>query len=564
MNKHFYLLLFTLLFSTYISAQLLRGPYLQKQTSTSMNIKWRTATMTSGKVYYGTDMNNLNMTATDTVNVANHDVHISGLLPFTKYYYKIESDNVVLSGPDANHHFKTAPVPGTVQPVRVWAIGDFGKASQGEKDTRDSYLQYTGNTHTDVWLWLGDNAYQDGTDAEYQAKVFDTTYGFGNVFKNIHFYPNPGNHDYNSICPAPTCNKHPDDHTGAYYDIVTVPKAGEAGGVASGRENYYSFDYGNIHFISLNSELGSLGQGNAPYDWTGTQFGDVQNLPLMQWLKQDLQTNTKPWVVAYWHQPPYSKGSHNSDNAWELFMAAMRKNFIPVLEQYGVDVILNGHSHVYERSYLINGHYGLSSTFNAATHLVNGTSGNESLGEAYVKYTDGPTPNKGTVYVVSGNGGSSETSPPLLTKKHPVMYYSDAGDEIWGSFIMDVDGNKLTGKYLSSTGQIKDQFTILKQSSTGIKNAGNFFENASNVIVAPNPFSRTTQINYELKRASKIQIDVFSMEGKLVKKVFEGNQAEGAQSLTLDTQAEGIANGKYILRITEGKNSIYEQIIKVN
>jgi phosphodiesterase/alkaline phosphatase D-like protein len=106
MNKHLYLLCFSLLFSTVLSAQLLRGPYLQKQTSTSMNVKWRTATMTSGKVYYGTDMNNLNLTATDTVNVADHDVHISGLQPFTKYYYKIESDNVVLSGPDNNHHFK--------------------------------------------------------------------------------------------------------------------------------------------------------------------------------------------------------------------------------------------------------------------------------------------------------------------------------------------------------------------------------------------------------------------------------------------------------------------------
>lgn len=50
-------------------------------------------------------------------------------------------------------------------------------------------------------------------------------------------------------------------------------------------------------------------------------------------------------------------GSHNSDNFWEVNMASMRDKVIPVLERYGVDLILCGHSHVYERSYLINKHY---------------------------------------------------------------------------------------------------------------------------------------------------------------------------------------------------------------
>jgi hypothetical protein len=560
MNKHLYLLCFSLLFSTVLSAQLLRGPYLQKQTSTSMNVKWRTATMTSGKVYYGTDMNNLNLTATDTVNVADHDVHISGLQPFTKYYYKIESDNVVLSGPDNNHHFKTAPVPGTVQPIRVWAIGDFGKGNTGERETRNSYLQYAGNTHTDVWLWLGDNAYDNGTDQEYQNKVFDTTNAFGNVFKYMHFYPNPGNHDYGSVCPIP-CQKHPDSTTGPYYDIITVSKFAEAGGVRSDREHFYSFDYGNIHFISLNSELSSPTEA---FDWNGAFTNGFQNSPLHQWLVQDLQNNTQPWIVAYWHQPPYSRGSHNSDNAWELYMKAMRQNILPILEQHGVDVVVNGHSHVYERSYLINGHYGLSNTYDAATHLVNGTSGNETLGESYVKYTDGTTPNKGTVYVVSGNAGSSTSNPPFATTSHKVMYFNDGGSSVYGSFIMDVDGNKLTGKYLTSDGIIKDQFTILKQSSLGVKEAASFFENVSDVQIAPNPFSKVTQILFKLKKESKITVDVFSLDGKLVQTIFSGTQTEGKHSITLDATSAGMANGRYILRITEGKNSAFEQVIKVD
>jgi acid phosphatase type 7 len=546
------------------SAQtLLRGPYLQKQTSTSMNIKWRTDAPSNSKVYYGTAINSLTSVAEDTALVTDHEVMINGLQPFTEYFYKIESNGTVLSGPDNKHRFKTAPVPGTVQPIRVWAIGDFGKGNDGERATRDSYLSYTGNTHTDVWLWLGDNAYSDGTDQEFQQKVFDTTYAFGEVFKFMHFYPCPGNHDYNSICKAPNCNLHPDNHVGPYYNIVTVPTAAEAGGVPSTREHYYSFDYGNVHFISLNSELGTI--ANAAFDWTGVGSGDVNNLPMMQWLKQDLQNNTQPWVVAYWHQPPYSKGSHNSDDIWEIFMKAMRKNFVPVLEQYGVDVIINGHSHVYERSYLINGHYAdNSSSFNPAIHLVNGSSGNENLGEAYIKYTDGPTPNKGTVYVISGNGGSSTSNPPFATTAHPVMYFNDGGNDVYGSFIMDINDNKLNGKYLTSDGQIKDQFTIQKQSVTSVPKDYTFFNHVKNISISPNPFKDKTAIEYEMLQPGIMSVSIYSLDGKLSYKIFEGEQQAGKQRITIDAASLNLSSGKYILKLSDGSKSAHEQVIKIN
>ena len=57
-------------------------------------------------------------------------------------------------------------------------------------------------------------------------------------------------------------------------------------------------------------------------------------------------------MIAYWHQPPYTKGTHDSDT--EIMCIEMRQNIMPILEQYGVDLVLNGHSHGYERSYLID------------------------------------------------------------------------------------------------------------------------------------------------------------------------------------------------------------------
>ena len=76
----------------------------------------------------------------------------------------------------------------------------------------------------------------------------------------------------------------------------------------------------------------------------------------------------KDWTIVFWHHPPYTKGSHNSDSEIELI--DMRLNFVPILEAYGVDLVLCGHSHSYERSKFIDGHYGNSRTFSDGTMVV--------------------------------------------------------------------------------------------------------------------------------------------------------------------------------------------------
>jgi 3',5'-cyclic AMP phosphodiesterase CpdA len=83
---------------------------------------------------------------------------------------------------------------------------------------------------------------------------------------------------------------------------------------------------------------------------------------MLTWLKADLEANSRDWLIAFWHSPPYTKGSHDSDNLFDNLgnMTEMRENAVRVLESYGVDLVMCGHSHIYERSYLINGHYGFS------------------------------------------------------------------------------------------------------------------------------------------------------------------------------------------------------------
>src|SRR5258705_12371843 len=86
----------------------------------------------------------------------------------------------------------------------------------------------------------------------------------------------------------------------------------------------------------------------------------LEEAPMCQWLRLDLAANTNLWLIAFWHHPPYSKGSHDSD--WEFELVEMRENALPILEAYGVDLVLCGHSHGYERSFLLNGYYGGSET----------------------------------------------------------------------------------------------------------------------------------------------------------------------------------------------------------
>ena len=223
-----------------------------------------------------------------------------------------------------------------------------------------------------------------------------------------------------------------------HYVAWTQPTAAEAGGVASGTEAYFSFNYGNIHVIYLDS-FGS----------SRSSTGAMAN-----WLRNDLAANTATWTIAFFHHPPYSKGSHNSDTESQL--VEMRTNILPILEDGGVDLVLSGHSHAYERSFLLDGHYGTSGTLTAAMKL-NGGSGREDGSGAYTKASITPTAHLGAVYAVAGSSGQTSGG----TLNHPAMFISL---NQLGSMVLDVDGTRLDAKFLRETGAIADYFTMLKTS----------------------------------------------------------------------------------------------------
>jgi hypothetical protein len=170
------------------------------------------------------------------------------------------------------------------------------------------------------------------------------------------------------------------------------------------------------------------------------------------WLQADLEMNTNQWLIAYWHHPPYSKGSHDSDT--EGALVEMRRNVLPILEDHGVDLVLSGHSHNYERSYLMDGHFGNSTTL-APSMVLDGGDGRPGSGGAYVKLPTGTQPNRGTVYVVAGSSGQVS----FRVGTHPAMFISLS--EL-GSMVLDIDGPNLHATFLEASGTVGDWFVVSK------------------------------------------------------------------------------------------------------
>jgi acid phosphatase type 7 len=399
---------------------LLRGPYLQLCNSTSIVVRWRTDWPTNSVVLFSTNEQNISG-VTNGTRTSEHEVLVSGLIPNTAYSYVIGSTIELYEG-NAPQIFRAAPT--NTRPVTVWAIGDFGDGGTGQIAVLNSFLASDDFARADLWLMLGDNAYESGFDEEYQTKVFNI---YTELFPRLPAWPTIGNHDASE---PDSSGRFP------YLDIFSLPASGEAGGVPSQSERYYSFDFANIHFVSLDSQTSDLSTNGA----------------MLNWLRFDLAATEKDWIVAYWHHSPYSAGAHDSDTDVELIR--MREQVLPILEAYGTDLVLTGHSHDYERSYLIHGHYGFNHSFNDDMKL-DGTLGNDEDQGAYRK----PARGMGTVYVVCGLSGTGGGDYPFF---HPLRQCNARNLGGQGSLLLQFDHLRLDAKFLRSDGTFADRFSIDK------------------------------------------------------------------------------------------------------
>ncbi|MGH7546987.1 MAG: Ig-like domain-containing protein [Gemmatimonadales bacterium] len=188
----------------------------------------------------------------------------------------------------------TLPPPGTG--VVFVGAGDISSCSQSNDEATASLLDGIAGTV----FTAGDNVYPDGTDSQF-AQCYEPTWGRHKARAR----PSPGNHDYHTAGAA------------GYYAYFGA-NAGPSG------RGYYSYDLGEWHLVSLNSNISmSAGSGQE------------------QWLRADLAASTKRCTLAYWHHPRFSSGSHGSSTASQPLWQA--------LYDHDADVIIVGHDHNYQR-----------------------------------------------------------------------------------------------------------------------------------------------------------------------------------------------------------------------
>jgi len=203
---------------------------------------------------------------------------------------------------DATPARRTWTVNATTQsdPVFVGA-GDIASClSSGDEATANLLDGIPGTVYN-----LGDNAYEDGTAAEF-ANCYNPSWGRHKARTK----PTPGNHEYHTAGAS------------GYFGYF---------GAAAGdpQEGYYSYNLGAWHIISLNSMCENVG-------------GCGASSPMVSWLKGDLDANPSSCTLAYWHHPVFSSGSEHGNDpkmipSWDALYAA------------GADVVLSGHDHDYER-----------------------------------------------------------------------------------------------------------------------------------------------------------------------------------------------------------------------
>jgi acid phosphatase type 7 len=194
-------------------------------------------------------------------------------------------------------------LPGPPSGNVIVAAGDIADcASEGDEAT----ARLVGSIEGTV-LTLGDNAYPEGTAQDFE-ECYDPSWG---QFK-ARTRPAPGNHEYET------------GGSSAYFDYF-----GDAAGDPD--KGYYSYDVESWHIVVLNSNCGVGEIRCGP--------GSPQGL----WLKEDLAANDEQkCTLAYFHHPLFTSGSYRPgiervERLWEILYAA------------GVDVVLNGHDHNYQR-----------------------------------------------------------------------------------------------------------------------------------------------------------------------------------------------------------------------
>jgi hypothetical protein len=349
---------------------------------------------------WGTSANNLTNTTPGVTYPANvegpHAETITGLAPSTTYFFRACATDNNGTGCGEIHDFKTLASNGDAV---IAAAGDIGDDSPSP-NAQDETGAIVASLDPVKVLTLGDNAYDNGTLADYNANYrpwwgspinvdFGGPNGFGDRTR-----PAMGNHD--------TGDGPYDFFNGTYTSGGST--IGLTFGVAGPRGlGYYYFDIGSWRLLALNS----------------TDGGPIDQAQL-DWLAQAVNQNPKPCLLAYWHHPRWT--SHDGGIANDPDMASIWTRLWSASNtSRRADLILNGHVHYYERM--------------ARQNLTGGAD------------------STGMRQLIVGTGGIETTNANLINPRSEVVLQEH------GVLKLTLKASSATGQFIDTTGNVDDSFT---------------------------------------------------------------------------------------------------------
>jgi 3',5'-cyclic AMP phosphodiesterase CpdA len=325
-----------------------------------------------------------------------HEAHVCGLQPSTTYHYKVGAPGAWSGVYDV----ATGPTPGSDEVFRFAVTGDARENPAIWAQVQEAVLSHG----VDFQLFSGDVVNINGIQPEWDAFFQATTGTFAaqEALARTPFMVVNGNHDALSV---------------NFVAQFAVPQELTEGEAAQGEE-WYSFDYGNAHFVALNDSPVASALSDAQRGWLEADLSAVDRA-------------TTPWIVVMHHRPMYScSTNHGSD-------LDLRVAWQPIFDQHKVDVVFSGHDHLYERSKPIRGLMGTEGQL--AQSATNATPVNES----------------GTLYVITAGAGADLYGTGMC-------YHTYATEKVHNYVIVELEGRTMRYAAYRLAGSVLDQFEIQK------------------------------------------------------------------------------------------------------
>jgi len=284
--------------------------------------------------------------STTTTGYWRYEATVSGLSPSTVYYYRIGNS----AGWSTAGTFTTAP-PKSTENFLFSYFGDIQTTNETEMQAWGTLLQNAYSAYGQMAFGLqGGDIVESGLDLDgWQAFLNQAT----TVFSKIPFMSCNGNHESNFAGVGKPVS---------YLQMFALPTNGPDGF----KEEFYSFNYGNCHYTVLNANVFSGEENLTDSDFTA----------LADWIRNDLQSSRATWNIVMLHQPALPLAA-------DSVCSAVKANWVPIFESTGVDLVIEGHQHVYSRSYPMYG--GKIDYTNGITYLM-GVSGSKFYSTADETY----------------------------------------------------------------------------------------------------------------------------------------------------------------------------------